>query len=179
MFFSILDVELNEKFYKKRRRLNPFDKTLLASFKSPLRRWIESIAPRGISIKSILLDTHYMFNMVNDMVKILEVIDKKSRPFFCKMVLRALLLWFPQHTTKEVPIVRKGLHWESFLNTLLTAKVTKHEICSRALSNFLEPILSNDMVCLSIFKGGVVTYIYLICLSMCFCGYPISLCDNF
>jgi hypothetical protein len=42
-----------------------------------LRRWIENIVPVGIAAKSILLDTpHYMYDMVNDMAELLDVIDK-------------------------------------------------------------------------------------------------------
>jgi hypothetical protein len=76
MFFSILDFELNEWFYTKKMRLNPFDKAPPASFKNTLKRWIKSILPKGIAVKSILLDTHYMYNKVNDMAKFLDVLDK-------------------------------------------------------------------------------------------------------
>jgi hypothetical protein len=65
-------------FIQKRRRLNPFDETLLACFKIALKRWIESIIPRGITIESILLDTHYMYDKVNNTVELLDVIDKTN-----------------------------------------------------------------------------------------------------
>jgi hypothetical protein len=48
----------------------------------------------------------------------------------------------------------------------------RNEICLKARANFLEPILSNNMVCLSIFGGGVVIYVCLICLFVCFCFCP-------
>jgi len=48
----------------------------------------------------------------------------------------------------------------------------RNEICLKAREIFLEPILSSGMVCLSIFGGGVVTYVCLICLFVCFCFYP-------
>jgi len=35
-------------------------------------------------------------------------------------------------------------------------------------TRILEPILNSDMVCLNIFGKGVVTYVYLVCLSLCF-----------
>jgi hypothetical protein len=57
-------------------RLNPFDKALLPCFKIVLKRWIESTIPKGITTKSIILDTHYMYDRVNDMVELLDVIDK-------------------------------------------------------------------------------------------------------
>jgi len=58
--------------------LNPFDETLLAYFKIALKRWIENIIPGGITIESILLDTHYMYDRVNDMVELLDVINKTN-----------------------------------------------------------------------------------------------------
>jgi hypothetical protein len=57
-------------------RLNPSDKAPPASFKTRLKRWIESIALERIVVESILLDTHYMYDRVNDMAELLDVIDK-------------------------------------------------------------------------------------------------------
>ncbi len=42
----------------------------------------------------------------------------------------------------------------------------KNEICLEALAKNLEPIICNGMVCLNIFKGGVVTYVHLVCISI-------------
>jgi hypothetical protein len=76
MFFSILDFELNEWFYTKKMRLNLSDKAPSVSFKNTLKRWIENILPEGIAVEYIRLDTHYMYNKVNDMAKLLDVLDK-------------------------------------------------------------------------------------------------------
>jgi hypothetical protein len=76
MFFSILNFELNEWFYTKKMRLNPSDKAPSVSFKNTLKRWIESILPKGIAIEYICLDTHYMYNKVNGMAELLDVLDK-------------------------------------------------------------------------------------------------------
>ncbi len=78
MFFLILDFELNEEFYTKKMRLNPFDKAPPIGFKTTLKRWIKSIVPEGIAVDSILLDTHYMYDKVNDMVELLDVLDKMN-----------------------------------------------------------------------------------------------------
>jgi hypothetical protein len=59
-------------------RLDPSNEALLASFKTTLKRWIESTAPKGIATKSIFLNTHYMYDRVNDMAKLLDVIDKTN-----------------------------------------------------------------------------------------------------
>jgi hypothetical protein len=82
-------------------RLNPFDEALLIGFKPTLKRWIESIVLEGITPKFIHLDTHYMYDMVNDMVEILEVINKMESIFFCKMTKQALSLWSPPHTQQR------------------------------------------------------------------------------
>jgi mRNA deadenylase 3'-5' endonuclease subunit Ccr4 len=82
MFFSILDFEPNEGFYTKKMRLNPFDKTPPIGYKIALKRWIESIALEGIATKFILLDIHYMYEKVNDMVELLDVIDKMDSTSF-------------------------------------------------------------------------------------------------
>jgi len=105
--------------------LNPFDETLLACFKIALKRWIENIIPRGITIESILLDTHYMYDRVNDMVELLDVIDKTDITSFLQDNSTSIFIVVSTtHIIKEVLLVWKGPNWESFLNTLLNAKVT-------------------------------------------------------
>jgi hypothetical protein len=42
----------------------------------------------------------------------------------------------------------------------------KNEICVEAFAKNLEPIICSDMVCLSIFRGVVMTYVHLVCLSI-------------
>jgi hypothetical protein len=94
-------------------RLNPFDEALLACFKTTLRRWIESITLEGITPKFIHLDTHYMYDMVNDMVEILEVINKmESISFLQDNATSTFIVVSTTHTTKEVPIVWKCLDWK-------------------------------------------------------------------
>jgi len=82
IFFSILNFELNDKFYTKEMKLNPSNETPPTSFKIALKRWIESIILEGIAIEFILSDTHYMYDMVNDMVELLDVIDKMNSASF-------------------------------------------------------------------------------------------------
>jgi hypothetical protein len=56
-------------------RLNPSNKAPPIGFKTILKRWIECIVPEGITVESILLDTGYMYDQVNDMAKLLDVLD--------------------------------------------------------------------------------------------------------
>jgi len=63
-------------------RLKPFNETLPSSFKTTLKRWIGSIAPKGILAECIHLETHYMYDRVNDMVELLDVIDKIDSTYF-------------------------------------------------------------------------------------------------
>jgi hypothetical protein len=55
----------------------------------------------------------------------------------------------------------------------------RNEVYSEALIKKLEPIMSSNMVCLSIFRGGIVTYVCLVCLYVWFYGFTIFLCVNF
>jgi hypothetical protein len=74
-----------------------------------LRRWIESISLKGIAAKPILLDTHYMYDMVNDMAELLDVIGKtKLTSFWQDDVTNTFVIISTMHTIKEVPIVWKG-----------------------------------------------------------------------
>lgn len=90
-----------------------------------MKKWIENIALEAIFVESILLNTHYMFDRVNDMAELLDVIDKRELASFLQdNAMNIFIVVSTTHTTKEVPIVWKGPNWESFLNTLLSAKVT-------------------------------------------------------
>jgi hypothetical protein len=42
----------------------------------------------------------------------------------------------------------------------------ENEICPEALVKNLEPNICSNMVCFSIFKGGVMTYVCMVCLSI-------------
>jgi hypothetical protein len=121
--------------------LNPFDETLLACFKIKLKRWIESIIPKGIIVESILLDTHYMYDRVNDMVELLDVIDKTNIISFLQDDgTNIFIVVSTTHIIKEVLLVWKGPNWESFLNTLLNAKVIPKVIiylCDKESFRFL------------------------------------------
>jgi len=63
-------------------RLNPSNKAPPSSFKTALKRWIGNIVPKGILAKCIHLDTHYMYDRVNDMMELLDVIDKTNSASF-------------------------------------------------------------------------------------------------
>jgi hypothetical protein len=82
ILFSILDVTLNEEFYTQKMKLNLSNEALHVGFKIALKRLIKSTTPGGIVTKSILLDIHYMYDRVNDMAKLLDVIDKTDLTSF-------------------------------------------------------------------------------------------------
>jgi hypothetical protein len=43
-----------------------------------LKKWIENVILEAIAAESILLNTHYMFDMFDDMAEFLDVIDKRE-----------------------------------------------------------------------------------------------------
>jgi hypothetical protein len=108
----------------QKNEIESFNEALPLGFKTALKRWIESITLEGITPKFIRLNAHYMYDMVNDIVEILEVINKmESISFLQDDITSTFIVVSTTHTTKEFLIVWKCLDWESFLNTLLTAKV--------------------------------------------------------
>jgi hypothetical protein len=110
MFFSILDSTFNEEFYTQKTRLNPSNKAPLVGFKIRLKRLEENTTLEGIVAKSILLNTHYMYDKVNDMAELLDVIDKMdSTSFLQDNNISTFTIVSTTHKIKEVPIVWKGL----------------------------------------------------------------------
>jgi hypothetical protein len=58
------------------------------------------------------------------MVELLDVIDKReSISFMQDETMNTFIVVSTTNTTKKMPIVWKGLYWESFLNMLLKLKV--------------------------------------------------------
>jgi hypothetical protein len=111
MFFSILDSEFNEKFYTQKMRLNPSDKTPPIGFKIALKKWIENIVLEGITSKPILLDTHYMYDRINDMEELLDVIDKTDSISFLQDDGTNIFITVSiMHTIKKVLVLWKGLN---------------------------------------------------------------------
>jgi hypothetical protein len=77
-----LDSELNNEFYSKKLRLSPSDETPPSWFKHFLEKWIQSGSVEDVAAKSILLDNHYKYDIVDNMLGLSDVIDKKSSASF-------------------------------------------------------------------------------------------------
>jgi hypothetical protein len=72
--------------------------------------------------KAILLDTHYKYEKVENMVGLLDVIDKEScTSFFMDDTTRTIAIICMTHSTKDVSTIWKGLDLKSFLLRLLNA----------------------------------------------------------
>lgn len=82
MFFFNFGIWIQWGILHQKNETNPFDEILHVGFKIALKKWIGSAALKVIASKSILLDMHYMFDKVNDMVELLVVINKKELIFF-------------------------------------------------------------------------------------------------
>jgi hypothetical protein len=59
-------------------RLNPSNDVPLVRFTTTLRKWIIDVILKVITTKSILLDTYYKYDRLNDMAKFLNIVDKKE-----------------------------------------------------------------------------------------------------
>ncbi len=66
--------------------------------------------PKGITTKLIILNTHYVFNMVNDMVELIEVINKMELTSFLQDdAMNMFTVVSTTRTTKEIHVLWKGL----------------------------------------------------------------------
>jgi len=123
MLFSILDLELNDDFYFEKLRLNPSYEASPIGFKRILEKCIQSGTPKENAMEAILLDIHYKYDRVENMVGLLDVVNKESCAlFFMDDVTRTIAMVCTTHNMKDVSIAWKGLDWESFLLGLLNAR---------------------------------------------------------
>jgi len=135
MLFSILDLELNDDFYFKKLRLNPLDKAPLVGFTRALKKWIKSGILEDNVAEVILLDIHYKYDRVENMVGLLDVIDKEScASFLMDNATRTITIVCIIHSMKDVPTIWKGPDWESFLLRLFNVRAMFKvivDICDR------------------------------------------------
>jgi hypothetical protein len=75
MFFSLLDNERGEDFYKSKIRLNPTLKPPSQMFMEMLQCWIENIDLATMRMKAILLDMHYKYVLLLAMGELKVVVD--------------------------------------------------------------------------------------------------------
>jgi hypothetical protein len=95
-----------------------------------MQKWIQSGTPEDNAVEAILLDIHYKYDRVENMVGLLDVINKES----CTSVLMDdttmnIVVVCTTHNTKDVPTIWKGLGWESFLLGLLNARAMFKVVC--------------------------------------------------
>jgi hypothetical protein len=67
MFFSILDSKLNDKFYNKTMKFNPFDDASIVEFTTTLKKWISNATLEAIAMEFIPLNAYYKYDRLNDM----------------------------------------------------------------------------------------------------------------
>jgi hypothetical protein len=89
----------------------------------------------------ILLDIHYKYDKVENMAGLLDVIDKEScASFLMDNATRTIVVIYTTHSMKDVPIVWKGLDWESFLLVHLNVRAMFKIIASICDHVLREPI---------------------------------------
>ncbi len=94
-------------------------------FKCFLEKWIQSGSAKDVATKAILLNNHCKYDKVDNMSGLLDVINKESLASFLQDdVTRTITIVCTTHSMKDVPIVWKGLDWESFLIGLFNAKAS-------------------------------------------------------
>jgi hypothetical protein len=105
--------------------LKPLDEAPPLKFKCFLEKWIQSGSAKDVVTKVILLNNHYKYDKVGNMSGLLDVINKESSTSFLQDdVTRTIAIVCTTHSMKDVPIVWKGLDWESFLIGLFNAKAS-------------------------------------------------------
>jgi uncharacterized protein YicC (UPF0701 family) len=110
MSFSILDVEFNHDFYNKNMRLNSSNEALPMGFKRALQKWIQSRTSEGNAIEAILLDSHYKFERIDNIVSLLDVINKEQMTSFLHdNAIRKIAIVCATHIIKDNPRVWTGL----------------------------------------------------------------------
>jgi hypothetical protein len=107
--FSILDLGLNDGFYWKKLRFNPSNEAPHVGFKCASEKWIQSETVEDNVVEPIILDIHYKYDKVENMVGLLDVINKESCTLFLMDdVTRTITIIYTTHSTKKISTIWKG-----------------------------------------------------------------------
>lgn len=88
----------------------------LAKFTTTLRKWICSVTLEAIAAKLFFLDTHQKEDKLNDMAKLLDVVDEREMVSSLQDdATSTIVVMSTTHTTKEFLVVLKGLDMSRFL----------------------------------------------------------------
>jgi hypothetical protein len=95
---------VNGDFYLKKLRWNPSNEVPPIRFKWALEKWIQSATPEDNVVEAILLDIHYKYDKIENIVGLLDVIDKEScASFFMDDATMTIIVICTTHNTKDVP----------------------------------------------------------------------------
>jgi hypothetical protein len=73
--------------------------------------------------EAILLDTHYKYDIIENMAGLLDVINKESSTLFLMDdVTRTIAIICTTHNMKDILTIWKGPDWESFFLGLLNVR---------------------------------------------------------
>jgi hypothetical protein len=73
-----LNYKLSDDFYLENLRLNPLGEMHPLRFKCPFEKWIQTGTLKGNVMDAIMLEIHYKFDWVDNMVTLLDVIDNET-----------------------------------------------------------------------------------------------------
>lgn len=92
-------------------KFNPSNEAQLVEIKLVLEKWIQSGTPEDNAMKAILLDTHYKYDRIENMVGLLDIIDKESCTLFLMDdTTRTIVVVCIIHNIKDVPTIWKGFY---------------------------------------------------------------------
>jgi hypothetical protein len=90
--------------------LNPSDEAPPLGFKSSLEKWIQNGSVEDIATEAILLDSHYKYDIINNMSGLFDVMDKESSTSFLQDdVSWTINVVYTTHSMKDVPLFGRAL----------------------------------------------------------------------
>ncbi len=88
--------------------LNPSNEAPHVGFKWASKKWIQSETVEDNVVEAIMLDIHYKYDKVENMVGLLDVINKESCTLFLMDdVTRTIAIIYTTHSTKNISTIWK------------------------------------------------------------------------
>jgi len=136
------------QFYKSKIMLNPTPEPPPQSFMDVLKRWIQNTNQDVMTIKAILVNTHYKYSALTTMNNIKAIVDGDISMSKLPMdnVTSTIAFLLTVYSLVGKLITWKGLYWECLFTSLFNYKVNFQDYLSLWLGCIFVHVFDHQLI---------------------------------
>jgi hypothetical protein len=152
VLFALLEMTLNDDFFKGRIHMNPSKDPPFDEFNKVLEQWISRSADKNPQIGIMHLKLHYKVDPLLELYNLKDVVDNSSRnvDFLNNKFGRTFIVFSTTNSLSKNPNVYILTNWKYVLSNLLSMKVDfKTIICicnQKSFNNLVVTLREQDFM---------------------------------